>query len=99
MSVQARDGATSEELMEMVKHAMNELGRYRSIWRIADTCYLPDFVGPDDSAELIAASSTDVTVSIPIVLIVLQIQKGTRCFGLFRAGRGCAWFGRYSLWL
>lgn len=31
MSVQARDGATSEELMEMVKHAMNELGRYRSI--------------------------------------------------------------------
>jgi hypothetical protein len=30
MSVQARDGATSEELMEMVKHAMNEFGRYRS---------------------------------------------------------------------
>ena len=31
MSVQARDGATSEELMEMMKHAMNELGRHRSI--------------------------------------------------------------------
>ena len=30
MSVQARDGATSEELMEMVTHAMNELGRYHS---------------------------------------------------------------------
>jgi len=29
MSVQARD-ATSEELMEMVTHAMNELGRYHS---------------------------------------------------------------------
>lgn len=30
MSVQARDGATSEELSEIVTHAINELGRYRS---------------------------------------------------------------------